>query len=104
MKTPYSVVFTTVASRTIAHEIAKKLIAERLAACVQMLPIESIYTWKNEIVEDNEILLLIKTREDRYPELENAILALHPYEVPEIVQVAVDNGLPAYLGWIDEVT
>ena len=103
MTTKYSVVLTTAGSREDARVVAAK-VSEKLAACVQLLPIESMYTWKGEVAHEEEILLLLKTREDLYPELEKAITAVHKYETPEIVLLPVGNGLPAYLGWIDEVT
>jgi periplasmic divalent cation tolerance protein len=102
--TKYSVVLTTAGSREDARVVAAKVLSEKLAACVQLLPIESMYTWKGEVAHEEEILLLLKTREDLYPELEKAITAVHKYETPEIVLLPVGNGLPAYLGWIDEVT
>jgi periplasmic divalent cation tolerance protein len=69
-----------------------------------MLPIESVYTWKGARVHDNEVLLLLTTREALYRELESAILSVHSYETPEIVLLPFSRGLPAYLSWIDEVT
>ena len=104
METAYSVVLTTAASREDAREIAEKVLREKLAACVQLVPIESFYTWKGEVAREDEILLLLKTREALYPELESAIIAMHKYRTPEIVLLPVDNGSAAYLAWIDEVT
>ena len=104
MEKRYSGVITTAGSRADAREIADKVLAARLAACVQLLAIESVYTWNGEVANEPEILLLIKTREDLYPELESAILAVHKYETPEIVMLPVVGGLPAYLDWIDEVS
>ena len=100
----YAVVFTTVRSREDARRIADKLLSERLAACVQMLPIDSLYTWKGETVSDSEVLLLVKTRRELYAEIERTIVSLHNYVTPEILLLPVAEGLPAYLDWIDEVT
>jgi len=104
MSTPYVVVSTTVASNEDAREIAEKVLGERLAACVQMLAISSLYTWKGAIAHENEVLLLLKTRAELYPELERLIVSVHKYETPEIVMLPVSQGLPGYLGWIDDVT
>ena len=100
----YAVVLTTVASRQDAREMAERLLARRLAACVQMLAIDSLYTWKGEVAAEDEVLLLVKTRGELYPELEKAIVSAHKYETPEILLLPVAKGVPAYLRWIDEVT
>ncbi len=104
MTTSYAVVSTTVASVADGRALAKKVLGERLAACVQMVPINSLYTWKGAVADESEVLLLLKTRAELYEELERAILSLHKYETPEIVMVPVSRGLPDYLAWIDEVT
>ncbi|MGH9295957.1 MAG: divalent-cation tolerance protein CutA [Acidimicrobiales bacterium] len=101
---PYAVVLTTTSSRDEARQIARRLLEERLAACVQLLPVESIYTWQGETIDDGEVLLVVKTRRDRYAQIERAIHDVHSYEVPEIVMVPVVDGLAAYLNWIDEAT
>ncbi|MGD0084393.1 MAG: divalent-cation tolerance protein CutA [Acidimicrobiales bacterium] len=100
----HSVVLTTAASRSDAREIARRVLSDRLAACVQLLPIESLYTWKGEVAEEAEILLLIKTRAELYGALEHVILSVHSYETPEILMLPVAQGLTGYLSWIDEVT
>ena len=87
-----------------ADQIADALVQQRLAACVQILPIQSRYRWQGEVVRDNEILLLVKTRAELYPALEAAVLKLHSYQTPEIIQVPVLDGLPAYLDWLRENT
>src|SRR5688500_14964390 len=93
----------TAGSREEADRIAPALIERRLAACVQLVPIESRYVWKGEVAVDDEVLLLIKTRADRFDAVQSAIVELHSYEVPEIVLVDVAQGSPSYLAWIDEV-
>ncbi len=100
----YCVVLTTCGSREDAEKLAGGLVKNRLAACVQLLPITSVYEWKEKIEQDEEVLLLIKTRDDRYGEVERFITENHAYETPEIVSVPVNNGLDRYLGWIDGVT
>lgn len=104
VSSPYAVVLTTVASAEDAERIAGKLLDDQLAAGVQMLSIKSLYTWKNARVDADEVLLLIMTREELYPELEQAIVAVHKYETPEILLLPVEKGLPSYLSWIDALT
>lgn len=98
------VVLTTTSSREDARTLAGKLVENRLAACVQLMPIESVYSWKGAVQSDNEILLLIKTRRELYAALEAFIRQMHSYEVPEIIQLPVDAGSDAYLRWMASVT
>ncbi|HKH80062.1 MAG TPA: divalent-cation tolerance protein CutA [Methylovirgula sp.] len=100
----YAVVLTTCADRAKARSIARALVERRLAACVQMLPIDSVYTWQDRLEEAAEILLLIKIKRADYVEIESAILALHEYETPEIVALPIEQGSAAYLDWIEAVT
>jgi periplasmic divalent cation tolerance protein len=96
-------VLTTVARAEDAERIAEELVGRRLAACVNVLPgVRSIYRWKGAVERDEERLLLVKTRADRYEALREALLALHPYEVPELVAVPIERGSEAYLRWLDE--
>ena len=104
MSSPYVIVLTTAGDTSSAREIGRALLEERLAACVQLIPISSMYTWKGEVSEEDEVLLLVKTRARHYADVEATIRSLHSSEVPEIVSIPIDGGLPAYLGWIDEVT
>jgi periplasmic divalent cation tolerance protein len=87
-----------------ARALARSLIGSKLAACVSMMPVESIYTWDGETEESNEVLLLIKTRVGLYPDLEKSIRKIHKYETPEIIEIPITGGLPDYLRWIDTVT
>lgn len=94
-------VFTQVPDAASAQALASHLIERRLAACVNTLaPCRSLYRWQGKIESAEEVPLLIKTTEDRYAALEQAIRAQHPYELPEIVAVPVSRGLPAYLAWV----
>ena len=94
-------VLTTLDERTAAMGMARSLVDEGLAACVHLLPAgTSVYVWEGEVAEDTEYTLLIKTRQDLYPDLEAAILERHPYEVPEILALPVQDGLPDYLDWV----
>lgn len=86
-----------------AADLARILVEERLAACVNLVPqVRSIYRWKGQICDDSEVLLVMKTRRDRVAALEARLEALHPYEVPELVILPILAGNPAYLRWIDE--
>ena len=88
-----------------ATSLARALVAERLAACVNLGPgVRSIYQWDGRIQEDEEVLCLIKTRPAVFDRARARILELHPYEVPEILAFAVDEGSPAYLEWLQKST
>lgn len=98
------IVLTTCEDREKAHGIARALVERRLAACVQMLPIDSIYSWQERVEEAAEILLLIKIQCAVYAEVESAILGLHDYETPEVVALPIAEGFGGYLDWIEAVT
>jgi len=84
-----------------AREAARELIEKRYAACVNILPrATSIYSWEDAIQEDQEYLMIVKTTKGRYPRLESALVARHPYELPEIIAFPITEGLPGYLSWI----
>jgi periplasmic divalent cation tolerance protein len=98
-------VLTSLPDRESAEKLANLLVGQRLAACVNILaPCASVYRWNGETQHDEEHPLLIKTAADRYPELEAAIRANHPYELPEIIAVRITHGLPAYLHWVESET
>ncbi|MDR3644144.1 MAG: divalent-cation tolerance protein CutA [Clostridia bacterium] len=99
----YAVVLTACGAAT-AGKIAEALVRGGLAACVQKLPVESTYRWKGEIETAQEVLLLIKIKNADYAAVEQAIRALHDYEIPEIIALPVAQGFAGYLSWIDEVT
>lgn len=91
--------------KEIAHNLAKLLLAEKLCACVNILPqVESLYLCDNKLEETTEVSMLIKTTKDCYPELEKAIKENHPYDVPEIIALDIAAGLPEYLSWINQST
>jgi periplasmic divalent cation tolerance protein len=100
------IVLTNLPDRAAALKLAQALVARRLAACVNVLAeCSSVYRWKGEVENATEVPVLIKTRAQRYAEVEAAIRELHPYELPEIVAVPVGRGLAAYLQWVaDETT
>ena len=95
------VVFMTAANADEARRIAERLIETHLAACVQILPeIESIYRWKNEVQREKEVLLLAKSTETRFEELEKEVRAMHSYETPEIMAVPVNRISEPYRVWL----
>ena len=100
----HGVMLTTTPSRDEAQRIARLLIDERLAACVQLVPIESFYFWQGETQNEAETLLLIKTRTALFDRAMARIKAVHSYTVPEIVAIPFMAGFAGYLNWIDEVT
>jgi len=94
-------VLTTLPSADKAAELAKALVGERLAACANLLPaIRSIYRWKGELQDENEVLVLLKTRAEHLERLKLRILELHPYEVPEVLAVPIEAGYQPYLDWL----
>jgi len=101
-KTEYSTVVATAPDKDCAVKIARLLVERRLAACAQMFPIESVYLWKGEVRECGETALLIKSKTALFDEIKAAIVESHPFEVPEIAQIPITNGLDEYLKWIDD--
>ena len=95
---------TTCPDPEIGRKLADGLLENRLAACVQALPIHSAYRWKGAIQREPEILLLIKTKAALYPEVEAYLRANHPYETPEILWLPIAAGFAGYLAWIDAET
>src|SRR6185295_13290274 len=94
-------VLTNLPDRAAAERLADALIEKRVAACVNILaPCRSVYRWKNGLQHDEELPMLIKTTTEQYSALEAAIRAGHPYELPEIIAVPIERGLPAYLDWV----
>lgn len=94
-------VLTQLPDRAAAETLARALIETRLAACVSIgAPVESLYHWRGEIETANEIPMVIKTQAGRYADVEAAIRARHPYELPEILAVPLLSGFPPYLDWV----
>ncbi|MFX1577895.1 MAG: divalent-cation tolerance protein CutA [Promethearchaeota archaeon] len=102
MSSHYSIVFVTAGNAKEAQTIARNLVEESAAACVGMIPQKSIYSWKGEIVEDVEVLLIIKTRDDMFTRLEEIVVKTHSYEIPEIIRFEIKEGHKPYLQWIEE--
>ena len=95
-------VTTACSSREEARAIARHLVEERLAACVQLTPIESVYRWHGAVETAAEILLAAKTTQPAFARVRDAIRAMHSYELPEITATPIADGSDAYLRWIDE--
>src|SRR5690349_21923050 len=96
-------VLSTFPDGATARRIARELVKQRCAACANILPqIESIYWWGKEVENATETLVLFKTNAERYEALQSTLRQLHPYQVPEIIAVALTAGLPAYLSWVTE--
>lgn len=100
----YIEVITTFESADEAHELANKIVQQKLGACGSISPIESIYRWKNKIETIQEFQLTIKTIESNYVELENFILNNHSYETPQIISVPILGGSRDYLNWLNNET
>jgi len=99
------IVLTNLPDRAAAVKLAQELVARRLAACVNVLAeCTSIYRWKGGIENAAEVPVLIKTRAERYAEVEATIRSLHPYELPEIIAVPVRHGFDEYLQWVADET
>jgi periplasmic divalent cation tolerance protein len=97
-----ALVLSTCGSRKEAHKIARDILGGKLAACVNIVPVMSYYRWKGKIVVDREYLLLVKTRSEVFSKLKDRILAIHSYQLPEIVSLKIADGYEKYLDWIDE--
>ena len=103
--TEFRLVLTTVPDEELGRRIARTLVEERLAACVNLSPaVTSFYWWGGKIVEDREFILLIKTKASVLDRLEARLKELHPYEIPEFIALPVAAGSAQYLGWLDTET
>jgi len=99
------VVFCTVPDAGKAADIARSLVEARLAPCANIVPgVRSIYTWKGRLFDENEVLMVLKTRRSLVPRLREAIVSMHPYEVPEIIALELADVHPPYLQWLLENT
>lgn len=100
----YQLLITTCPNSESANQLARILVEKHLVACVNIVPnIRSIYEWQGKIVEDSEILLLIKTDSKHYAAIEKTLSEHHSYEVPELIALPIEQGFPPYLAWMDEI-
>ncbi|MGZ4811338.1 MAG: divalent-cation tolerance protein CutA [Terriglobales bacterium] len=100
--TDKKIVLTTTGTREEAGKIARALVERRLAACVNVVEIESVYRWKEAVESAEEWLLLIKTTAEAFSQVQAAIQELHTYDLPECVVLPIENGSEEYLAWIGE--
>ncbi len=97
----YNIVFITTPEKD-GTKIAEILVKQKLAACVNIIPVRSIYSWKGKIENDKENLLIVKTKDFLIEKLKKTITEIHSYEVPECIVLSIEDGLPDYLKWIDD--
>lgn len=99
--TGVSVALVTAPDQDVAERLGRVLVEERMAACVNIVPgITSLYRWEGAVQNDTEVLLIIKTTMDGFDALRRRVLQLHPYDAPEVIDVGVRDGDPAYLEWV----
>lgn len=103
-KYDYCLVLVTASSEAEGATLAKALLTEKLAACINITPVQSFYTWQGEMQQDQEWQLLIKTRSSLVERLTARVQQLHSYDVPEVVALPIVAGSSAYLNWISENT
>jgi len=100
----HQILLTTCPDKESANQLARILVKNHLAACVNIIPkIQSIYEWQNQIIEETEFLLVIKTHSEHYAAIEKTLSEQHSYDVPELIALSIEQGFPPYLTWMDEV-
>lgn len=100
----HGLILITCGSAEEGRGIARHLVETGLAAGVQILPIESIYSWQGEVIEDREILLIAKTRSEHFDRIESVVVEMHSYQVPPLLALPIAKAHQPYLDWIDETT
>ena len=99
----YQIVLCNCPNDEVANNIATRLVSDKLAACVNIMPkIKSVYRWQDEVHQDVEIMMLIKTKQALFSQLEKTIEELHPYDVVEVIALSIQQGNELYLNWINE--
>jgi periplasmic divalent cation tolerance protein len=100
----YIVIFITAPQEEVGARIAKALVEEKLAGCVNIIKdIRSIYFWQDKVEDEPEVLLVIKTKKSLFERLKERVKTLHPYSVPEVIAIPIIEGSEDYLRWLDEV-
>ncbi len=98
----FRIAFCTTGSMDEASNIAEHLVGNHVAACVNIIPsIRSVFWWNNKVYQDNEVLMMIKTEVGKIPEVEKAIRLLHSYEIPELITLPIEYGMPEYMKWME---
>merc|ERR1712170_6070 len=101
---PYSMAFVTAPNKDVAKTLAGGLVQKKLAACVNIIPgIISVYEWEGKIENDDEVLMMIKTRTSRIPELTEYVKTNHPYDVAEVITTSIEQGNQPYLDWLGKI-
>ncbi|MCX7679339.1 MAG: divalent-cation tolerance protein CutA [Spirochaetes bacterium] len=105
MQTNEIVILCTVPNEVVAENIARMLVENKIAACVNIVPnLVSIYSWKGQVCRDSELLCIIKSKAELFEKIETAIKSVHPYEIPEIIALPIIKGHAPYISWIYDVT
>ena len=104
MKIMMRLVYITVGNEDEAKKIAKILVNERLAACVNIYKVESVYRWRGELVEDKELVLIAKTTDNKVEKIIKRVKEVHSYELPCIISFKIDKGLEEFIKWVEEST
>lgn len=98
----YAFILTTVSSEEEGHMIANELVKNKLAACVNIIPkVHSVFEWENDIQNETEVLLMIKTTKAREKDIYQTVQSLHSYDIPELITLPIDNGSDTYLHWLE---
>lgn len=98
----YAIIFTTVSTKEEGYGIANELVQNKLAACVNIVPkVHSVYDWEDQIQNDEELLLLIKTTKEREKDIYHTIESLHSYDTPELITIPINRGSQPYLQWLE---
>ena len=99
------VVFITAPDMETAAGIARALVGEMLAGCVNIIPgVRSVYSWQGKIEDEEEVLLIVKTKEELFGKLSGRVKELHPYQTPEIIALPIIEGSPEYISWLNDAT
>ena len=98
----FIIILSTAASAEEATKIAEQLVADRVVACVNILPgMQSVYWWKDSIQKESEVLMIMKTTKEKFSEVQRTIQSAHSYEVPEVISFSIEQGSEDYLKWLE---
>lgn len=102
--TKFTIIYITIDKRELAIKIAKLLVKEKLAACVNIFPIESLYSWRGKIERTREFGMFVKTKKELFKKLTERLTRIHPYEIPCIIELPIQRGYKKFLNWIEKTT